>query len=266
VAFPSGAALRRARNPRPAPPRGVASQLRTGRALRRTRALVASCPSSPLAGTGDERNPHANGGILLRDLGSPTSATTRSTSRSPGPAQPRRPASGIVPAGRDRPEPENFRLFARTRRPRTGSGGIRGGAEGLGGHDRATDEYLARRGAPWRCFPSISARAGWRATCSRAATGVFNCYEAFIHIVDSMFNQHAKWLKVTRGIPWRRPIASLNYLLSSHVWRAGSQRALAPGSGLHRPRREQEGGDHPRLPATRMRTRCSRSPITACAA
>ena len=49
--------------------------------------------------------------------------------------------------------------------------------------------------------------------------GMFNCYEAFIHIVDSMFNQHAKWLKVTNGIPWRRPIASLNYLLSSHVWR-----------------------------------------------
>ena len=49
--------------------------------------------------------------------------------------------------------------------------------------------------------------------------GLFNCYEAFIHIVDSMFNQHAKWLKVTRGIPWRRPVPSLNYLLSSHVWR-----------------------------------------------
>src|SRR6202142_3562228 len=49
--------------------------------------------------------------------------------------------------------------------------------------------------------------------------GLFNCYEAFIHIVDSMFNQHAKWLKVTHDIPWRRPIASLNYLLSSHVWR-----------------------------------------------
>ncbi|HZK72619.1 MAG TPA: phosphoketolase family protein, partial [Clostridia bacterium] len=48
--------------------------------------------------------------------------------------------------------------------------------------------------------------------------GLFNCYEAFIHIIDSMFNQHAKWLKVTREIPWRRPIASLNYLLSSHVW------------------------------------------------
>ena len=49
--------------------------------------------------------------------------------------------------------------------------------------------------------------------------GLFNCYEAFIHIIDSMFNQHAKWLKTTRGIPWRAPIASLNYLLSSHVWR-----------------------------------------------
>ena len=49
--------------------------------------------------------------------------------------------------------------------------------------------------------------------------GFFSCYEAFIHIVDSMFNQHAKWLKVTRHIPWRRPIASLNYLLSSLVWR-----------------------------------------------
>jgi xylulose-5-phosphate/fructose-6-phosphate phosphoketolase len=49
--------------------------------------------------------------------------------------------------------------------------------------------------------------------------GLFSCYEAFIHIIDSMFNQHAKWLKVTRAIPWRRPIASLNYLLTSHVWR-----------------------------------------------
>ena len=49
--------------------------------------------------------------------------------------------------------------------------------------------------------------------------GLFNCYEAFVHIVDSMFNQHAKWLKVTRQLDWRRPIPSLNYLLSSHVWR-----------------------------------------------
>ena len=60
--------------------------------------------------------------------------------------------------------------------------------------------------------------------------GLFNCYEAFIHIVDSMFNQHAKWLKVTRDIPWRRPIASLNYLLSLARLAPGPQRLLAPGS------------------------------------
>ena len=81
--------------------------------------------------------------------------------------------------------------------------------------------------------------------------GLFNCYEAFIHIVDSMFNQHAKWLKVTRQIPWRRPIASLNYLLSSHVWRQDHNGFSHQDPGLHRPRREQEGRGDPRLPAAR---------------
>ena len=81
--------------------------------------------------------------------------------------------------------------------------------------------------------------------------GLFNCYEAFIHIIDSMFNQHAKWLKVTREIPWRRPIASLNYLLSSHVWRQDHNGFSHQDPGLHRPRGEQEGRDHPRLPAAR---------------
>ena len=79
--------------------------------------------------------------------------------------------------------------------------------------------------------------------------GLFNCYEAFIHIVDSMFNQHAKWLKVTRGIPWRRPIASLNYLLTSHVWRQDHNGFSHQDPGLHRPRRQQEGRGRPRLPA-----------------
>ena len=62
--------------------------------------------------------------------------------------------------------------------------------------------------------------------------GFFNCYEAFIHIIDSMFNQHAKWLKVCRKIPWRRPIASLNYLLTSHVWRTSAQ-ILAEGERVY---------------------------------
>ena len=79
--------------------------------------------------------------------------------------------------------------------------------------------------------------------------GFFSCYEAFIHIVDSMFNQHAKWLKVTRHIPWRRPIASLNYLLTSHVWRQDHNGFSHQDPGLHRPRRQQEGRRHPRLPA-----------------
>ena len=64
-----------------------------------------------------------------------------------------------------------------------------------------------------------SARAGWKAILLTGRHGLFNSYEAFIHIVDSMFNQHAKWLKVTLALPWRRTIASLNYLLASHVWR-----------------------------------------------
>ena len=79
--------------------------------------------------------------------------------------------------------------------------------------------------------------------------GLFNTYEAFAHIVDSMFNQHAKWLKVTRRLPWRRPIASLNYLLVQPRLAAGSQRLHASGSGLHRRRAEQEGRSRPRLSA-----------------
>ena len=74
-------------------------------------------------------------------------------------------------------------------------------------------------GASWRCSPSISARVGSKGYLLTGRHGFFSCYEAFIHIVDSMFNQHAKWLKVCNEIPWRRPISSLNYLLSSHVWR-----------------------------------------------
>ena len=96
--------------------------------------------------------------------------------------------------------------------------------------------------------------------------GLFNCYEAFIHIVDSMFNQHAKWLKVTREIPWRRPIASLNYLLTSHVWRQDHNGFSHQDPGLHRPRRQQEGRGHPRLPAAGREHAARRSPTTACAA
>ena len=94
--------------------------------------------------------------------------------------------------------------------------------------------------------------------------GLFTCYEAFIHIVDSMFNQHAKWLKVTRDIPWRRPIASLNYLLTLARLAPGPQRLLPPGSRVHRPRRQQEGRGRPGLPAAgRQHAAVGRRPLPA---
>jgi len=83
----------------------------------------------------------------------------------------------------------------------------------------STDEDLAPHG---RVMEVLSEQLieGWlEGYLLTGRHGLFNCYEAFVHIIDSMFNQHAKWLKVTRALPWRRPIASLNYLLSSHVWR-----------------------------------------------
>ena len=82
-----------------------------------------------------------------------------------------------------------------------------------------TDEHLARQGRVVEVLSEHLCQGWLEGYLLTGRHGLFDCYEAFIHIVDSMFNQHAKWLKVTRQIPWRRPIASLNYLLSSHVWR-----------------------------------------------
>ncbi|HET6689416.1 MAG TPA: phosphoketolase family protein [Miltoncostaeaceae bacterium] len=83
----------------------------------------------------------------------------------------------------------------------------------------ATDEFLAREGRVLEMLSEHQCEGWLEGYLLTGRHGIFNCYEAFIHIVDSMFNQHAKWLKTTREIPWRRPIASLNYLLTSHVWR-----------------------------------------------
>ena len=81
------------------------------------------------------------------------------------------------------------------------------------------DEHLSRDGRVMEVLSEHLCQGWLEGYLLTGRHGLFNCYEAFIHIVDSMFNQHAKWLKTTRDIPWRRPIASLNYLLSSHVWR-----------------------------------------------
>ena len=82
-----------------------------------------------------------------------------------------------------------------------------------------TDEHLSTTGRVMEVLSEHMCQGWLEGYLLTGRHGFFSCYEAFIHIVDSMFNQHAKWLKVTRDIPWRRPIASLNYLLTSHVWR-----------------------------------------------
>jgi len=82
-----------------------------------------------------------------------------------------------------------------------------------------TDDHLSRDGRVMEVLSEHLCQGWLEGYVLTGRHGLFNCYEAFIHIVDSMFNQHAKWLKVTRHIPWRRPLPSLNYLLSSHVWR-----------------------------------------------
>ena len=82
-----------------------------------------------------------------------------------------------------------------------------------------TDQYLSKQGRVMEVLSEHQCEGWLEGYLLTGRHGLFNSYEAFIHIVDSMFNQHAKWLKITAAIPWRRKIASLNYLLSSHVWR-----------------------------------------------
>jgi xylulose-5-phosphate/fructose-6-phosphate phosphoketolase len=84
---------------------------------------------------------------------------------------------------------------------------------------RESDDHLAPNGRVMEVLSEHLCQGWLEGYLLTGRHGLFTCYEAFIHIVDSMFNQHAKWLKMTREIPWRRPIASFNYLLTSHVWR-----------------------------------------------
>ena len=111
------------------------------------------------------------------------------------------------------------------------------------------DEHLARAGRVLEVLSEHLCQGWLEGYLLTGRHGVFNCYEAFIHIVDSMFNQHAKWLKVHRKLPWRQPVAVAELPALLACLAAGPQRVLAPGPGLHRPRGEQEGRGHPGLPA-----------------
>jgi len=168
-------------------------------------------------------NPHANGGELLRDLRLPDFREYAVQVPQPGAAdaEDTRVLGGflrdVIKLNRD---PRTFRLFGPDE---TNSNRLSAVYEVSGkqwvGEVLPTDEHLAREGSVMEMLSEHQCQGWLEGYLLTGRHGLFNCYEAFIHIIDSMFNQHAKWLKVTRQIRWRRPIASLNYLLSSHVWR-----------------------------------------------
>ncbi|TMB84691.1 MAG: phosphoketolase family protein, partial [Chloroflexi bacterium] len=185
-------------------------------------ALVSELASLPPSG---ERrmsaNPHANGGELLRDLSLPDFRDYAVEVGTPGTTSSE--ATRVLGTFlRDviRRNPSTFRVFGPDE---TASNRLSAVFEAT---DKAwdaellpTDEQLAPDGRVMEVLSEHLCQGWLEGYLLTGRHGLFNCYEAFIHIVDSMFNQHAKWLKVTRGLAWRRPIASLNYLLSSHVWR-----------------------------------------------
>jgi xylulose-5-phosphate/fructose-6-phosphate phosphoketolase len=166
-------------------------------------------------------NPHANGGLLLRDLDLPRFQDYAVPVTSPGATL----SEGTRVLGawlRDviTRNPSSFRLFGPDE---TASNRLQDVFEvtdrAFDGQIIPGDDHLAPDGRVMEVLSEHLCQGWLEGYLLTGRHGLFNCYEAFIHIVDSMFNQHAKWLKVTRGIPWRRPVASLNYLLSSLVWR-----------------------------------------------
>ena len=166
-------------------------------------------------------NPHANGGLLLRDLRMPDFQDYAVPVPRPGAVtgEATRVMGGFL---RDviKLNAGDFRVFGPDE---TESNRLNALFEATNrvftGEILKTDEHIAPDGRVMEVLSEHLCQGWLEGYLLTGRHGFFSCYEAFIHIVDSMFNQHAKWLKVTRHIPWRRPIASLNYLLTSHVWR-----------------------------------------------
>jgi xylulose-5-phosphate/fructose-6-phosphate phosphoketolase len=177
-----------------------------------------------LAPLGERRmsaNPHTNGGLLLRELALPDFRSYAVEVKAPGAtfSEATRVLGAFLRDVIVR-NPDNFRLFGPDE---TASNRL---SDVFAVTGRAwdaetfpTDEFLDPDGRVMEVLSEHLCQGWLEGYLLTGRHGLFNCYEAFIHIVDSMFNQHAKWLKVTRNIAWRRPIASLNYLLTSHVWR-----------------------------------------------
>jgi len=179
-----------------------------------------------LAPTGARRmgaNPHANGGILLRDLIMPDFQDYAVDVPAPG-AVNSEDARVLGRFLRDviqlNANQRNFRLFGPDETVSNRLDAVFEVTERQWVADTIPgDDHLAPDGRVIEMLSEHQCEGWLEGYLLTGRHGLFNCYEAFIHIIDSMFNQHAKWLKVTRHIPWRRPIASLNILLASHVWR-----------------------------------------------
>ncbi len=179
-----------------------------------------------LAPRGERRmgaNPHANGGLLLRDLSLPDFRSYAVDVTRPGQAV----AEATRVTGRFlrdvmklNAESRNFRVFGPDETASNRLGALFEVTDRVStAQILPTDESISPDGRVMEVLSEHMCQGWLEGYLLTGRHGFFSCYEAFIHIVDSMFNQHAKWLKVTRGIPWRRRIASLNYLLTSHVWR-----------------------------------------------
>jgi xylulose-5-phosphate/fructose-6-phosphate phosphoketolase len=168
-------------------------------------------------------NPHANGGLLLRDLVMPDFRKYAVEVKKPGTSESestRILANFLRDVMKQNLESKNFRVFGPDE---TASNRLEAIYQASGKEWLEpildVDEDLSPDGRVLEMLSEHMCQGWLEGYLLTGRHGLFSCYEAFIHIVDSMFNQHAKWLKVTRNIEWRRPIASLNYLLTSHVWR-----------------------------------------------
>lgn len=168
-------------------------------------------------------NPHANGGVLLKDLRLPDFRQYAVSVPKPGQVVAEATKvlgqflRDVIKANADN---RNFRIFGPDETASNRLGAVFETTNTVWMGERLpVDEHLAPHGRVMEILSEHTCQGWLEGYLLTGRHGFFSCYEAFIHIVDSMFNQHAKWLKVTRDIPWRRPIASLNYLLTSHVWR-----------------------------------------------
>jgi xylulose-5-phosphate/fructose-6-phosphate phosphoketolase len=179
-----------------------------------------------LAPKGEKRmsaNPHANGGMLLRDLRLPDFRDYAIKITKPGTAvaeSTRIMGQFLRDTMKLNMDSRNFRLFSPDENNSNRWQDVMEVTNRTWMADRYSyDDHLAPDGRVMEMLSEHQCQGWLEGYLLTGRHGFFSCYEAFIHIIDSMFNQHAKWLKVCRHIPWRRPIASLNYLLSSHVWR-----------------------------------------------